>query len=109
MQRDSNHLTGSDNLSLNDWRKLNKYEKQFFPNHDFLIREYLFDSDQQTNDFISKILNLAKIENHHPLLIFEWHKVTLSWSSHDKKTISEIDYRLANQSDEIYQLIMNRE
>ena len=109
MQKDSIDLPGSDNFDLNDWKKLNSYDKRFFPNHDFLIREYLFDTDQQTNDFISQILDLAETENHHPLLIFEWHKVTLSWSTHDKKTITEIDYRLAKKSDEIYLLIFNRE
>jgi len=84
------------------WEKMESYDHNFFPKHEFLIRIYKFESDKRTNQFVSEILNLAENENHHPLLIAEWHKVTLSWSTHDKKSITGIDYKLARKSDEIY-------
>jgi 4a-hydroxytetrahydrobiopterin dehydratase len=85
-----------------EWKKMVSYDHNFFPNHEFLIRVYKFDSDNSTNQFVSKILNIAEKENHHPLLVAEWHKVTLSWSTHDQKSITDIDYKLATKSDEIY-------
>jgi len=85
-----------------NWEKMVSYNYDFFPKHEFLVRVYRFESDKSTNRFVSKILNLAEIENHHPLLIAEWHKVTLSWSTHDQKSITGLDYKLARKSDEIY-------
>lgn len=87
---------------ISNWEKLELYDHNFFPKHEFLIRVYKFESDKGTNQFVSEILNLAEKENHHPLLIAEWHKVTLSWSTHDKKSITGLDYKLARKSDEIY-------
>ena len=106
----NNGQSGVDNLDLlPEWEKKRELKKQFFPNHVFLLREYLFDSDEQTRIFITLILDMAENENHHPLLIFEWHKVTISWSTHEKKTITKIDYKLAKKTDEIYKQIKNRE
>jgi 4a-hydroxytetrahydrobiopterin dehydratase len=87
------------------WEKLDSFNHDFFPKHEFLIRVYKFDSDKSTNQFVAEILDMAEKENHHPLLIAEWHKVTLSWSTHEKKSITSIDIRSARISDEIYQKI----
>jgi len=87
---------------ISNWEKLASYNHNFFPEHEFLVRVYKFKSDKSTNQFVSRILNLAEKENHHPLLIAEWHKVTLSWSTHDQKSITSLDYKLARKSDEIY-------
>jgi 4a-hydroxytetrahydrobiopterin dehydratase len=91
--------------TIPEWKKVNSIEKSFFPDHEFLIREYKFKSDKTTSQFIFNVLEEAEKENHHPLLIFEWHKVTLSWSTHDQKSITDKDFRLAKLSDEIYSKI----
>ena len=97
-----------ENLSSN-WTIGKNYHLDIFPNHEILIREYLFDSDEDTNQFVSTVLNLAKNENHHPLLIAEWHKVILSWSSHEKKEITDLDYIMAIKSDEIFQSMQKKD
>ncbi len=106
----NNEQSGKDNLDVSpEWEKKIEFRKQFFPNHEFLLREFLFDSDEQTKKFIIQILELAEKQNHHPLLIFEWHKVTVSWSTHSKKTITDLDYKLAKKTNEIFHLLKNRE
>lgn len=101
---EKNNNAGNENLS-SSWKNVKNYNLDIFPKHEILIRDYIFESDETTKNFVSNLLNLAKEENHHPLLIAEYHKVILSWSSHEKKAITDLDYKLAKKSDDIYDLI----
>jgi 4a-hydroxytetrahydrobiopterin dehydratase len=85
-----------------NWKILQNPDVQTFPDHENLVREYKFQSDKSTIEFISAVLQHAEKEDHHPLLIAEWHKVTLSWSSHEKKSITDADIEMAKKSDEIF-------
>lgn len=106
-EKNKNFGNENENLS-SSWKNVNNYHLDIFPKHDILIRDYIFDSDESTNNFVSNILNLAKEENHHPLLIAEYHKVILSWSSHEKRAITDLDYKLAKKSDDFYEMIKKR-
>ena len=85
-----------------DWEVINPKDQKFLPSHEQLLRTYSFSSDKDTYDFSYKILVLAEEKNHHPTLVAEWHKVTLSWSTHDQKSITQLDLEMAKLSDEIF-------
>ncbi len=86
-----------------NWKVINSDNQKFLPFHQQLIREYEFSSDKDTYEFAYAVLILAGKQNHHPTLIAEWHKVTLVWSTHSQKTVTELDIEMAKLSDEIYQ------
>ena len=90
------------------WKVISPDNQKFMPQHEQLIREYEFSSDKNTYEFAYEILVLAEEHNHHPTLIAEWHKVTLVWSTHSHKTVTELDIKMAELSDETYQKIVKR-
>jgi 4a-hydroxytetrahydrobiopterin dehydratase len=85
-----------------NWDVISPDNQKFLPSHEQLIREYKFSSDKNTYEFAYAILVLAEEHNHHPTLIAEWHKVTLVWSTHSKKNVTELDIEMAKFSDDIY-------
>ena len=60
---------------MNDWvlieRPINKLQKVFS-----------FKSYKDSLDFSNKVAKLADEEDHHPQIILEWGKVTVTWWSH---------------------------
>ncbi|PKO06986.1 MAG: hypothetical protein CVU41_03605 [Chloroflexi bacterium HGW-Chloroflexi-3] len=111
MQENKNNIINLRNFvdTYLDWKVISPVDQKFLPFHEQLIREYEFSSDKHTYEFAYAVLVLAEKHNHHPTLIAEWHKVTLVWSTHSQKTITELDIEMAKLSDEIYQKIINRE
>lgn len=112
MVKDENNkkITNLQNFldAYTNWKVISPDNQKFLPSHEQLIREFEFSSDKSTYEFAYEILILAEEHNHHPTLIAEWHKVTLVWSTHSKKTVTELDIEMAKLSDEIYQKIENR-
>ncbi len=53
-------------------------------------------------DFVNQIARQAQINNHHPDIDIRYDKVTLTLTTHDERGITEKDFALARQSDEIY-------
>ena len=49
--------------------------------------------------FVSKVANLAEEEDHHPEIILEWGKVTVSWWSHKIKGLHKNDFIAAAKTD----------
>ncbi|MBW6472884.1 MAG: 4a-hydroxytetrahydrobiopterin dehydratase [Anaerolineaceae bacterium] len=90
------------------WKVISSDNQKFLSSHDQLMREYEFSSDKNTYEFAYAILVQAEEHNHHPTLIAEWHKVTLVWSTHSHRTVTELDIEMAKLSDEIYQKIVKR-
>ncbi len=90
------------------WEVFSPDNQKFLSPHEQLIREYEFSSDKNTYEFAYAILVLAEEHNHHPTLIAEWHKVTLVWSTHSHRTVTELDMEMARLSDETYQKIVKR-
>jgi 4a-hydroxytetrahydrobiopterin dehydratase len=54
-------------------------------------------------EFTNKIGSIAEVENHHPLIITEWGKVTLDWWTHKIGGLHKNDFIMAARSDELYQ------
>jgi 4a-hydroxytetrahydrobiopterin dehydratase len=68
-----------------------------------LERVFKFKNFAQALEFTNKIGAVAEEENHHPLIITEWGKVTLNWWTHKIGGLHKNDFIMAAKSDELYQ------
>ncbi|HEU0294762.1 MAG TPA: 4a-hydroxytetrahydrobiopterin dehydratase [Anaerolineales bacterium] len=67
-----------------------------------LERVFKFKNFAQALEFTNKVGAIAEQENHHPLLITEWGKVTVAWWTHIIKGLHKNDFIMAAKTDEIY-------
>ena len=51
--------------------------------------------------FTTKIAMIAEKEDHHPLIITEWGRVTVQWWTHKIKGLHQNDFIMAAKTDEI--------
>ena len=65
-------------------------------------RIFKFKNFAQALEFTNKIGAIAEEENHHPLIITEWGRVTLAWWTHKIGGLHKNDFIMAARSDEIY-------
>ena len=49
--------------------------------------------------FVNRVAGLAEKANHHPDILIQYDRVTLTLSSHDSGGLTERDFRLAEQID----------
>ena len=68
-----------------------------------LERLFKFKNFAQALEFTNKIGRIAEEENHHPLIVTEWGKVTLDWWTHKIGGLHRNDFIMAARSDELYQ------
>ncbi len=64
-----------------------------------LRKVYSFSSYQDSKDFVNKVAEMAEAEDHHPHLILEWGKVTVSWWSHKINGLHKNDFICAAKTD----------
>ena len=67
-----------------------------------LERVFKFKNFVQALEFTNKVGAIAEEENHHPLIITEWGKVTLQWWTHLIKGLHKNDFVMAAKTDEMY-------
>lgn len=87
-------MTYLDALATWDIHKVDDIER--------LHRCYTFKNFAQALEFTQKIGELAEINGHHPSLLTEWGKVTVSWWTHKIKGLHETDFILAGRTEDIY-------
>jgi 4a-hydroxytetrahydrobiopterin dehydratase len=51
--------------------------------------------------FTNKIAAIAEEEDHHPLLVLEWGRVTVQWWTHVVKGLHKNDFIMAAKTDEL--------
>jgi 4a-hydroxytetrahydrobiopterin dehydratase len=66
-----------------------------------LQREYRFANFQQALDFTNRVGAIAEQMNHHPALLTEWGKVTVTWWTHAINGLHQNDFVMAAKTDEI--------
>ncbi len=66
-----------------------------------LIRQFKFNNFKQALNFTNQVGDLAEQNNHHPLIITEWGKVTVEWWSHQAGGITSADLQMAAQTDQL--------
>ena len=67
-----------------------------------LERTYDFTDYSSAVDFTNLVAELAETEDHHPALLLEWGKVTVTWWSHKIKGLHKNDFIAAAKTDQIF-------
>lgn len=66
-----------------------------------LQREFYFRDYQEGFKFAYKIAALAEREDHHPAMLIEWGKVTVTWWTHKINGLHENDFIMAAKTDRV--------
>ncbi|PMR68193.1 4a-hydroxytetrahydrobiopterin dehydratase [Halomonas heilongjiangensis] len=66
-----------------------------------LERVFKFRNFKQALDFTNRVGEIAEGAGHHPALLTEWGKVTVTWWSHEMKGLHKNDFILAARTDEV--------
>lgn len=67
-----------------------------------LVREYEFADFLEAWGFLTQIVLLAERHNHHPEIWNVYHRVRLSWSTHEAGGVTEKDFTLIEEVDRVY-------
>ncbi len=68
-----------------------------------LERTYLFKNFAQALAFTNRVGALAEQANHHPALLTEWGRVTVTWWTHAIRSLHRNDFILAARSDQAFE------
>ncbi|SHF47576.1 4a-hydroxytetrahydrobiopterin dehydratase [Modicisalibacter ilicicola DSM 19980] len=66
-----------------------------------LERVFTFRNFKQALAFTNQVGDIAEEAGHHPALLTEWGKVTVTWWSHAIKSLHKNDFILAARTDEV--------
>ena len=67
-----------------------------------LERVFTFDNFVDALAFTNKVGGLAETEGHHPALLTEWGKVTVTWWSHKIRGLHRNDFIMAARTDQLF-------
>ena len=84
-------------LQVPDWDIVERQEI------DRLERVYSFNNFVEAIAFTNRVGELAEEENHHPALLTEWGKVTVTWWTHKIRGLHRSDFIMAAKTDKYYQ------
>lgn len=65
-----------------------------------LTKEYKFKNFALAMDFVNKVALLAEARDHHPDIMVQYNKVTLTFYTHTANAVTEKDIRLAAEIDD---------
>jgi len=66
-----------------------------------LSREFDFNNFAQALTFTNRVGEIAEAEDHHPAILTEWGKVTVTWWSHKIRGLHKNDLIMAARTDEV--------
>jgi 4a-hydroxytetrahydrobiopterin dehydratase len=66
-----------------------------------LKRTYTFDDFAQALAFTNKVGALAEREGHHPAILTEWGRVTVTWWTHEASGLQRKDFVMAARTDRL--------
>jgi 4a-hydroxytetrahydrobiopterin dehydratase len=67
-----------------------------------LERVFKFKHFVQALAFTNKVGELAESEGHHPAILTEWGKVTVTWWTHKIRGLHRNDFVMAAKTDQLY-------
>jgi 4a-hydroxytetrahydrobiopterin dehydratase len=67
-----------------------------------LEKSFKFENFRKAMDFSDQVAKVADEEDHHPVILIEWGKVTISWWTHRIKGLHQNDFIMAAKSSKIY-------
>ncbi len=69
---------------------------------DRLEREFKFKNFREALAFTNKVGEIAEQEDHHPAIVTEWGKVTVTWWTHTINGLHRNDFIMAAKTDRLY-------
>ena len=96
---------GVDALNEQDAKKfMSKIHKDWLLSEDnkSILREFKFKNHYEVVSAINLIAWISHKEDHHPEVILEWGRVTVSWWSHKIKGLHQNDFICAAKTDELF-------
>ena len=66
-----------------------------------ITRNYTFRDFSTAIEFVNAVARLAEKASHHPDIDIRWNKVRLTLTTHDEGGLTELDFDLARQFDEL--------
>ncbi|WP_371186255.1 4a-hydroxytetrahydrobiopterin dehydratase [Thalassotalea maritima] len=69
-----------------------------------LEREFKFKNFKQALAFSNKVAELAEAEFHHPAILTEWGKVTITWWTHAINGLHRNDFICAAKTDKLLEI-----
>lgn len=60
---------------------------------------YTFENFVEAISFVNRVSRIAEAENHHPDILIQYNKVTISISTHSEGGLTEKDFILAGKID----------
>ncbi|MHB8776534.1 MAG: 4a-hydroxytetrahydrobiopterin dehydratase [Anaerolineales bacterium] len=99
-RRDEPTLTDSEISELHP--QVAKWQIQEVDGVKRLERVFKLNSFVEAIAFTNKVGVIAEEEDHHPLIITEWGRVTVQWWSHKIKGLHKNDFIMAAKTDEIF-------
>ncbi|MDJ0806025.1 MAG: 4a-hydroxytetrahydrobiopterin dehydratase [Gammaproteobacteria bacterium] len=70
---------------------------------DKLVRIYTFGNFREALEFTIRIGELAEEVDHHPTLLTEWGRSTVTWWTHSLEGLQRKDFMLAAKTDQLYE------
>ncbi len=67
-----------------------------------LERRFKFRNFAQALAFTNKVGQAAEAEGHHPAILTEWGRVTVTWWTHKIKGVHQNDFIMAAKTDQLY-------
>jgi 4a-hydroxytetrahydrobiopterin dehydratase len=67
----------------------------------FIVRNLSFENFTKALEFINRVGDVAKENNHHPMIIWDNNLVRISLTTHSQKGLSIKDFELARKIDKI--------
>jgi len=84
-------------LQVPDWEVVRREEI------DRLERVFTFPDFARALEFTNRVGVLAEAAGHHPALLTEWGRVTVTWWTHKIRGLHRNDFRMAAQTDEAWE------
>jgi 4a-hydroxytetrahydrobiopterin dehydratase len=66
-----------------------------------LRRDFRFDDFAQALEFTNRVGSAAEAEHHHPALLTEWGRVTVTWWTHTIHGLHRNDFIMAAKTDQL--------
>lgn len=67
-----------------------------------LEKTYRFKDFIEALGFTNRVAELANVEDHHPAILTEWAKVTVTWWTHKIKGLHKNDLIMAARTEQLY-------
>ena len=97
---DSPHVTEAEVAEFRpqvpDWQVL---DRNGIPQ---LERVYKFKNFVEALAFTNRVGEIAEAEGHHPAILVEWGRVTVTWWTHKIKGLHRNDFIMAARTDQLY-------